>query len=48
VQWLDELFTALGLNNINLMGHSYVGWQASLYALAHPQRLEKLIKMLQA
>jgi pimeloyl-ACP methyl ester carboxylesterase len=43
VQWLDELFTALELNNINLMGHSYGGWQASLYALAHPQRLEKLI-----
>ena len=43
VQWLDELFTALELDNINLMGHSYGGWQASLYALAHPQRLEKLI-----
>jgi pimeloyl-ACP methyl ester carboxylesterase len=43
VQWLDELFTALKLDNINLMGHSYGGWQASLYALAHPQRLEKLI-----
>jgi len=43
VQWLDELLTALELNNVNLMGHSYGGWQASLYALAHPQRLEKLI-----
>lgn len=43
VQWLDELFTALVPDNINLMGHSYGGWQASLYALAHPQRLEKLI-----
>lgn len=44
VQWLDELFTALGLEeNINLIGHSYGGWQASLYALAHPQRLAKLI-----
>jgi pimeloyl-ACP methyl ester carboxylesterase len=43
VQWLEELFTALELNDINLMGHSYGGWQASLYALAHPQRLEKLI-----
>ena len=43
VQWLDELFTALELNNVNLMGHSYGGWQASLYALAFPQRLEKLI-----
>jgi pimeloyl-ACP methyl ester carboxylesterase len=43
VQWLDELFTALQLNKINLIGFSYGGWQASLYALAHPQRLRKLI-----
>jgi pimeloyl-ACP methyl ester carboxylesterase len=43
VQWLDELFTALELNIVNLMGHSYGGWQASLYTLAHPQRVEKLI-----
>ena len=43
VQWLDELFTALELNNINLMGFSYGGWQASLYALSYPQRLNKLI-----
>ncbi|MCK4790966.1 MAG: alpha/beta hydrolase [Desulfobacteraceae bacterium] len=43
VQWLDELFTALELDNINLMGFSYGGWQASLYALSFPQRLNKLI-----
>lgn len=43
VQWLDELFTALELDDINFMGHSFGGWQASLYALAHPQRLKKLI-----
>ena len=43
VQWLDELFTALKLDNINLMGFSYGGWQASLYALSFPQRLNKLI-----
>lgn len=43
VQWLDELFIALELNHINLMAHSYGAWQASLYALAHPERLEKLI-----
>ncbi len=43
VQWLDELFTELGQDYINLMGHSYGGWQAILYALAHPQRLKKLI-----
>jgi len=43
VQWLDEFFTALDLDNINLMGFSYGGWQASLYALSFPQRLNKLI-----
>ncbi|MFX0126006.1 MAG: alpha/beta fold hydrolase [Candidatus Hodarchaeota archaeon] len=43
IQWLDELFTALNLDNINLMGYSYGGWQASLYALSHPERLKKLI-----
>ena len=43
VQWLDELLTALELDNINLMGFSYGGWQASLYAISFPQRLNKLI-----
>jgi pimeloyl-ACP methyl ester carboxylesterase len=43
VQWLDELFIALELDNIYLVGFSYGGWQASLYALAYPQRLNKLI-----
>ena len=43
VQWLDELFSALELKNINLMGYSYGGWQASLYALAFPERLNKLV-----
>jgi pimeloyl-ACP methyl ester carboxylesterase len=43
VQWLDELFTALELDKINLIGFSYGGWQASLYALSFPQRLNKLV-----
>lgn len=43
VQWLDELFTELKLDTLNLMAHSYGGWQASLYALTHPQRLNKLV-----
>lgn len=43
VDWLDELFTALELNNINLLGFSYGGWQASLYTLSFPQRLNTLI-----
>jgi pimeloyl-ACP methyl ester carboxylesterase len=43
IQWLDEVFTKLELENINLMGYSYGGWQASLYALSYPGRLNKLI-----
>jgi pimeloyl-ACP methyl ester carboxylesterase len=43
VTWLDELFTVLDLQDINLMGFSYGGWQASLYALAFPTRLNTLI-----
>lgn len=43
VQWLEELFIELELDHINLMGYSYGGWQASLYALSYPERLNKLI-----
>jgi pimeloyl-ACP methyl ester carboxylesterase len=43
VQWLDELFSALQLENINLIGFSYGGWLASLYALSYPERLNKLV-----
>ncbi|WP_299217314.1 alpha/beta hydrolase [uncultured Aquimarina sp.] len=44
VNWLDELFSALYLkNDINLLGFSYGGWQTSMYALAHPERLHKVI-----
>ena len=44
VNWLDELFDSLNLKNgINLLGFSYGGWQASIYALAHPERLNKII-----
>jgi pimeloyl-ACP methyl ester carboxylesterase len=42
-KWLDEVLIGLKLENINLMGYSYGGWQASLYALSHPERLNKLI-----
>ncbi len=44
VKWLDELFTELGLeNNINLLGHSYGGWQASQYALKFGEKLDKTV-----
>jgi len=42
--WLDELFSVLEPGNkINLMGLSYGGWLASLYALHSPKRLQKVV-----
>lgn len=44
VNYLDELFDSLELsNNINLFGFSYGAWQTSIYALSHPERLNKII-----
>ncbi len=44
VNWLDELFTALGLeDDINLVGLSYGGWLTSQYALRFPNRLDKIV-----
>ncbi len=44
VNWLDELFGALGMgNNINLVGLSYGAWLTSQYALRFPDRLDKIV-----
>jgi pimeloyl-ACP methyl ester carboxylesterase len=43
VQWLNEFFTELELDQISLMGYSYGGWQAILYALSYPELLNKLV-----
>ena len=43
VQWLDDLFIELGLENINLVGYSYGGWIATMYALDHPKQVNKLV-----
>ena len=43
VDWLDEVFGELGLDRLNLAGFSYGGWQAVLYSLAHPSRVERLV-----
>lgn len=43
VRWLDELFDGLDLHHVRLVGHSYGGWMASLYALEHPGRLDRLV-----
>lgn len=44
VKWLDELFHGLALDRrISLAGLSYGGWQAVLYALRNPERVDKLV-----
>ena len=43
VAWLDRLFDALELDRIALLGHSAGGVWASRYALAHPERVERLV-----
>jgi pimeloyl-ACP methyl ester carboxylesterase len=43
VNWLDELFGALELGRINLMGLSYGGWLTSLYALSRPSQLNRIV-----
>ncbi len=44
VGWLDEVFAALVPEGpLNLMGMSYGGWLASLYALRFPGRLRKVV-----
>ncbi len=44
VNWLNEVFNALNLKgDINLLGFSYGGWITSIYAVSHPERLNKII-----
>ena len=43
VRWLDEVFDELDVHDVRLIGHSYGGWIASLYALEFPERLDKLV-----
>jgi pimeloyl-ACP methyl ester carboxylesterase len=43
-QWLDELFTALGLSDsITVIGASYGAWKAGQYLLAYPERINKVV-----
>lgn len=43
VSWLNELFDRLELENINLIGMSYGGWQASQYAIRLSKRLNTIV-----
>lgn len=40
---LEELREALGLQRMNLLGHSHGGIVATAYAARHPQRVERLV-----
>lgn len=43
VEWIDELLNVLNLNITSLLGHSMGGLWALWYALAHPDRVERLV-----
>lgn len=44
VRWMHELFTELvPMGKFNLVGMSYGGWLAAIYALSHQERLHKVI-----
>ena len=43
VRWLDELFDALQIHDLRLVGHSFGGWMAARYALEFPERLDRLV-----
>ncbi|WP_034593209.1 alpha/beta fold hydrolase [Hamadaea tsunoensis] len=43
MDWLDGLFTELGVDGAALAGHSYGGWIALAYALRAPARVGRLV-----
>ena len=43
IQDIEGIRTSLGLNKINLLGHSWGGFLAMHYAIKYPQNLESLI-----
>ena len=43
VEWLDELFGALGVQRTRLVGVSLGGWLALDYATRRPERVERLV-----
>jgi len=44
VEWLYEVLTKISpLRRVNVVAHSYGAWQASLFALAHPEMVQRLV-----
>jgi pimeloyl-ACP methyl ester carboxylesterase len=42
VDWLDEVTSALQLTRFSVVGESMGGWLALSFAIAHPERIERL------
>jgi pimeloyl-ACP methyl ester carboxylesterase len=43
VDWLDALFKELKIERASLVGNSMGGWIAASFALAHPDKVDKLV-----
>ncbi|MBD0370105.1 MAG: alpha/beta hydrolase [Pyrinomonadaceae bacterium] len=43
VDFLDRLYSELKIERATLVGNSMGGWIAALYAIAHPERVERLV-----
>jgi triacylglycerol lipase len=43
VEFLDRLLRAIGIGRASVLGHSYGGWIAASFALAFPERVDKLV-----
>ncbi|HEY0606741.1 MAG TPA: alpha/beta hydrolase [Herpetosiphonaceae bacterium] len=41
--WLDQVLSALELESVHLIGHSFGGWSAANYASRYPQRVATLL-----
>lgn len=41
--WLDQVLSALELESVHLIGHSFGGWSAANYASRYPQRVSTLL-----
>jgi pimeloyl-ACP methyl ester carboxylesterase len=42
VEFLDQFYQKLGIEKATVVGHSFGGWIAAAFAIAHPQRVDKL------
>jgi 2-hydroxy-6-oxonona-2,4-dienedioate hydrolase len=43
VEFLDQFYRKLGIEKATLVGNSLGGWTAAAFAIAHPQKVDKLV-----